>query len=341
MSRRVLVGFIVLNVLVSLAVAVIVITYDRARRPDDAPAEGPTQIVILTATPLPGALLQPSDLQATIDVQQLTIQALEQSFDVAQMTAIAAGRITPGSEGITVPEGTALATINPTLLPAIPTDLPTGLPSATPEDDGCIRYAIQPGDTIIEIAQEYGVFPGDILIANGMTEDDATALQVDDVLLIPVEGCAALNTPTPIPSPSNTPFEINPAAPTSTLPPSAANAQVVIADVQNWGDVNNEMVELRNVGNVVNLQGWTLSNEQGDTFIFPEFRLQQGALVRVYTRQGADTPAALYWGRESPAWTESETITLADADGELQMSFRVGETAPLFQEATPESGVEN
>jgi hypothetical protein len=89
------------------------------------------------------------------------------------------------------------------------------------------------------------------------------------------------------------------------------------------------------MGSVVNLQGWTLSNERGETFRFPEFRMQQGSLVRIYSRQGQNTPAALYWSRETPAWNEGDTVTLTDAAGQVQATFRVGQAQPLFQEATP------
>jgi len=43
MSRRVLFGFVLVNVIVSLAVAAIVVTWDRARRPQAEPLMGPTQ----------------------------------------------------------------------------------------------------------------------------------------------------------------------------------------------------------------------------------------------------------------------------------------------------------
>jgi LysM repeat protein len=327
MSRRVLVGFIFLNVLVSLAVAVFLISYDRSRRPVER-LEGPTQIVILTATPLPGVVLQPGEYQATIDTQDLTIVAMSQRPPSAMVITA-----TPeGEEGVAVPDVTAVATLDPALLPDIPTDLPPGTPSATPRDDGCIRHEVVAGDTIIGIAQQYGVFPGDILLANDLDEDHI--LQIGEVFIIPVEGCDVLNTPTPIPIPTNTPFELTRSAPTVTAAPTAANAQIEIVDVRFAGNVNSEEVEIRNLGNVVNLQGWRLVNEQGDSFLFPEFRMQPGSRVRIFTRQGPTTPAALYWGRETPAWQDGELVSLMDANGQLQAAFRIGETPPLFQEAT-------
>jgi hypothetical protein len=328
MSRRVLVGFITVNILVTLAVvAIFVSVYQNYWRPEE-PGEGPTQIVILTATPLPGVVLQPSEYQGTIDAQQLTLGAMQQAGP--QVSVITA---TPrGEEGIEVPDVTAVATIDPALLPPIPTDLPPGQPSPTPQNDGCIRHVVESGDVIITIAQQYGVFPGDVLLANDL--DENAILHIGDVLLIPVEGCNILNTPTPAPTASNTPFSLTRVAPTVTLPPTAVNAQVEIADVVFWGEVNSEAVELRNLGNVINLQGWTLSNVAGETFLFPEFRMQQGSRVRVFSRQGQNTPAALYWNRERPAWADGDVVTLRDSTGQLQATFRIGQDEPLFQEAT-------
>ena len=339
MSRRVLVGFIFVNVVVSLVVAGLVIAYDRSQRRSE-PVEGPTQIVILTATPIAGVVMQPAEYQGTLDALQLTVTAL---YQTSQVVAVITATPNPDDAGFPVPEVTAVATIDPALLPPIPTDLPPGAPTTAPNaafanaatpDDGCIRYEIAAGNTLSAIAEQFGVFPGDIMLANNMTEDDLTRLQIGDVLIIPVEGCTALYTPSPAPSPTNTPFSLTRIAPTVTLPPTAVNAQVVIASVLDWGNVNSEAVEIRNLGNVINLQGWTLTNSAGEIFTFPEFRMQQGSLVRVYSRQGQNTPAALYWGRETPAWRSGELITLANARNQIQATFTVGETQPLFQEAT-------
>ncbi|MBN1680904.1 MAG: lamin tail domain-containing protein [Anaerolineae bacterium] len=336
MSRRVLVGFIILNVIVSLAVAFIVISYDRSRRPNVEPIEGPTQIVVLTATPVPGSQdIAPDQYVGTIGALQLTMTSISGQNTPAVVVATSGG-----AAGPSIADAATVATIDPALLPPIPTDPPPGTATVTPQDDGCLRHTVESGDVIISIAQQYGVFPGDILTANGFDENHI--LQIGEELLIPVEGCQALNTPTPIPSPTNTPFNLarSTVTPTEEIAPpaTAVNAQVVITDVMNWGDVNNEAVELRNLGNALNLQSWTLTSDSGNTFRFPEFRMQQGSLVRVYTRQGPDTPAALYWGRDTAAWREGETITLTDANGQIQATFRVGETPELFQEATAAPG---
>jgi hypothetical protein len=63
--------------------------------------------------------------------------------------------------------------------------------------------------------------------------------------------------------------------------------------------------------------------------------MQQGSLVRIYSRQGQNTPAALYWGREAPAWRDGDTVTLTDGDGQVQATYRVGQAQLPFEEATP------
>jgi hypothetical protein len=87
MSRRVLVGFIILNVIVSLSVAVIIISYDRSRRPTVEPLEGPTQIVVVSATPVPGSEnLGPEQFVSTISALQLTGTALSGATPVVLVT---------------------------------------------------------------------------------------------------------------------------------------------------------------------------------------------------------------------------------------------------------------
>ena len=76
MSRRVLFGFVLVNVIVTGAVLLLAwIFWFNPRSEENEPVMGPTQIVILTATPLPGADIQPADLQATIAVLESALEA--------------------------------------------------------------------------------------------------------------------------------------------------------------------------------------------------------------------------------------------------------------------------
>jgi LysM repeat protein len=325
-----------LNVIVSLSVAVIIISVNsRKNGEDDTPInERPVDVKIVTATPPPGGEgLQPADYLSTISAWELTTTQLAQ-----QEPLVVVVTSTPNAEeeqgvvpGVDVPAPT-IATLNPSLLPPIPTDGPTSdgsevaslnQPETTTEteDDGCIRHTVQSGDYVGTIATQYGVSEGDIFQANGI--DAATILQIGDVLIIPGEGCGALNTPTAIPSPTRTPFELSTTAPTITLAPTTENAQVAISTVAGAGDVNTEAVTLRNEGDTINLNSWTLTSNRGETFRFPEIRMYAGSLLLVYSKQGLNTPAALYWGRDRAAWRMGDVLTLTDAAGEVQATFTV------------------
>lgn len=282
--------------------------------PGEAPDVKPnTQLVIITATPAAGAVQQAMAYQATINALQT--EAADNRPVIVIVTATPTGQVAPGT--------TLVPTIPVELLPAVPTSQPTSTLSPTPED-GCPRYVVQAGDTLYAIALLHDVAIVDLLEANDLTE--ASILQIGQELVIPVAGCAQLATPTPAASPtaSATPFDLNALPPTRTLAPTVVAAEVVIANVLNPGDALNEAVEIRNLGGVVNIQGWTLSDPDGNRYVFPEIRLNSGTRVLVYTRQGANTPAALYWGRSGAAWNSGETIALADSTGAVQATWTVG-----------------
>jgi hypothetical protein len=78
-------------------------------------------------------------------------------------------------------------------------------------------------------------------------------------------------------------------------------------------DLEGEYVVLQNDSSVpVNLRGWTLRDEQGDTYTFPAHTLVPGATVNIWTRSGADDAQNLYWNRTAAVWNNSgDTATLS------------------------------
>ncbi|GGP32416.1 hypothetical protein GCM10018980_68450 [Streptomyces capoamus] len=76
--------------------------------------------------------------------------------------------------------------------------------------------------------------------------------------------------------------------------------------------LNAEWVELTNDSRrSVNLDGWTLSDEDGHTYTFHHYRLNGGATVRVHTGVGRDTWSDLYQDRRAYVWdNDSDTATL-------------------------------
>ena len=271
------------------------------------------EVIIITATPLPGQLVLPTGI-------------LE---DETEDTA-------------TQPPA---ATIDPELLDAdsVLQQTVTALP------ENCIPHVLAEGEFPGLVAEQYDVSVFDLLEINGLDEESSQFLQIGDVLIVPLEGCAL--TPQQVASVTGSDedetavdaqnTEETPevaaeetdeptAVPTLTLPPTAVNAQVEIVRVISAGDITAEGIEIRNRGGVVDLTGWELSDSEGNTFTFPEQRLFTNGLVTIYSRRGTNTPIALYWGRNEAVWGEpGETVTLVDADGDAQATLRLNGTVDL------------
>ncbi|MDX3529614.1 lamin tail domain-containing protein [Streptomyces sp. ID05-39B] len=76
--------------------------------------------------------------------------------------------------------------------------------------------------------------------------------------------------------------------------------------------LNKEWVELTNTTrHAVNLDGWTLSDRDGETYTFAHYRLRARATVRIHTGEGRDTRTDLFQDRRHHVWdNRSDTATL-------------------------------
>ncbi|WP_234390080.1 lamin tail domain-containing protein [Streptomyces sp. MMG1533] len=81
--------------------------------------------------------------------------------------------------------------------------------------------------------------------------------------------------------------------------------------------LNNEWVELTNTTrDSVNLDGWTLGDEDGRTYTFDHYRLAARATVRIHTGEGRDTRTDLFQDRRDHVWDNySGTATLRNDRG--------------------------
>jgi len=197
---------------------------------------------------------------------------------------------------------------------------------------GCVLHAVRPGDTPYALAGIYGADPAAMLEINGLTEDTARYLRVDDQLVIPMPGCPM--TPEQVQGFLSGEWTVDDlVSPTPqvtiTLPPTATSVQIEIARIVGAGDITSEGVEIRNPGDGVDLLGWTLEDGAGNTFTFPQQRLFAGGQVMVFTRSGDNTPNALYQGRDAALWSQSGqsggVAMLRDAEGELQATFNLAD----------------
>jgi len=85
-------------------------------------------------------------------------------------------------------------------------------------------------------------------------------------------------------------------------------------------NLNDEYVVFTNEGDAsLDLSGWTVSDEAGATYTFPDgFSLSAGASVTLHTGSGEDTPSDLYWSSGSPIWNNGgDTVIVRNAQGDI------------------------
>ncbi len=318
--------FIIINVIVTLVVALAVVSVFSSQNPQQAPVQvitvevritttpdpnSESRVVIITATPQPGTQAVAALPTGILDTPAAG-ESLPVTFDAAALS------------GDTPLQGTATA------LPA-----------------NCILHVIQSGDTPFGLAEVYGADGFAIMELNGLDDQRASSLQIGDVLIVPLEGCplTAADLPTATPEAGETvegagggevTEEVTAestaeatARPTLTLPPTAANAQVEIVEAVGVGDITAEGISIRNVGNSINLNGWTLKDAEGNTYTFGERLVFSNASITLFTRVGQDTPILLFWNRNAAVLAAGDVLTLSDRNGVVQSTYRVPGTVEL------------
>ncbi len=181
-----------------------------------------------TFTPLPSATETTAPTGTPEPPSQYTVVAgdtcvaLAAEYQVSSASIIALNRLDPNCN----------LSVGTVLLIPVPTGTPTPLPTATLGQQVAtvppnLTYTVHAGDTLLGIANFYGVTVADLMEVNGI--DDPASIREDQVLIIPVDRIV-----TPGPSPTPTPF-----------PPWPAPNQLLPTDGQAF-----------NAGDVVTLQ-WT------------------------------------------------------------------------------------
>jgi competence protein ComEC len=85
-------------------------------------------------------------------------------------------------------------------------------------------------------------------------------------------------------------------------------------------NLNDEYVVFRNDGDSsLELTGWTVSDEAGKTYQFPDgFIIEPGATVTLHTGSGTDTETDLYWDAGRPVWNNGgDTVIVTTAEGDV------------------------
>ena len=215
---------------------------------------------------------------------------------------------TPPATGTAAATGAAAASATP-------------MPIPSPTPPGPLLYTVQEGDTLGAIAQMYDLSVEDLMAANGLSNPHV--LQVGQTLVIPVASPVAPADVQPA-EPAQPPATAAVAAPTPlpTLTPSGPSL-VEIGQVLGSGNLATEVVIIRNRGGTATLEGWTLSDAEGNVFTFPAMTLFTDAQVHLHSTAGSPTPSDLYWGRTASAWIGGTLITLRDSAGSVVDTYIV------------------
>jgi hypothetical protein len=105
---------------------------------------------------------------------------------------------------------------------------------------------------------------------------------------------------------------------------TAGEVNVEITGVSGAGTTASETVGIRNDGTAaLVLTGWTLKDDQGNIYAFPQLTLYPDGIVKVHTASGDDTASDLHWDRSSPVWTSGELAALYDAQNIARAFYRI------------------
>jgi LysM repeat protein len=234
-----------------------------------------------------------------------------------------------------------------------------GQVSAANPTSAASAYVVQPGDTLSAIAQKYAVPIADLMLANGLTNQDF--IQVGQELIIPVGGVATPTaTFTPVLLPTDTPLPFDPPTPlpagadippepaatvgpsptptstptptlrssTPTILPTSTSApfneiRVVVSEVVGAGDLAQETLVILNQGAGVSLKEWRLEGSPLGVITFPDIFLFSGGSIQVHTVAGENTASDLFLGQGEAAWPPGTTIILSNANNAEIFRFKV------------------
>lgn len=252
--------------------------------------------IIITATPLPPKLVTALPAGARRTQVEMPLSIAEEAATEAAAT-IDADQL--GARQVVI---------------STPTVSIAGAPV---QPQNCIYHSVLSGDTPYGVALRYGADFQELLDANDLTIETSQNLQIGDILVVPLEGCLE----------ETAQAEAQPASeaqsPAAAATSTPVNAQFEIVAVEGIGDITAEGIRLRNAGERVNMSGWTLSDEDGNSYVFPVTMLFPQSELVIYTRSGTSTGDARFWGKDASVWEAGEELTLSDDLGRALQTLRI------------------
>lgn len=215
-----------------------------------------------------------------------------------------------------------------------------------PSTPDIVIYIVQPGDALSSIANKFDVPLYDLMVANGLTNEDF--IQASQKLIIPIGGLPtptptftpvpptpteviAFDPPTPLPATVELPQEavtsLDPTSVSAELTtveaepsatpgtPSSEGVIIDISQISGLDDLQAEQFSITNLGAGTSLKDWTLEGSPIGIFSFPDIFIFSGGTIRIHTKAGQSTPSDLYLNQDKVAWPIDTTIILKDDTG--------------------------
>jgi LysM repeat protein len=221
----------------------------------------------------------------------------------------------PGSD-LPIPTGSGIIVI--TQVVTAPPEAFTPYPTRS-----IVTYRVKEGDTISGIATYFGVGMKELMALNDMTDPNRLISGVD-ILIPPPPTQTPIPTEGPTDTPTLTPTLFATATPsfTATAIGPTPTPEIIVSAVFGAGDWQSERVEIKISNNgEINLSGWQIRDEAGNTFTLPLLLLRSGGQISLYTRTGEPSVTTLYWGLPEAIWQAGETVTILDAEGNTRATF--------------------
>lgn len=283
--------------------------------------------------------LPPSQLVLILGVNAVV------SLIISISVVLLAGRTAaPGEVALPLTaEPEALTPLSETITGTVSAATGSAAPAEASTPIETVPYTVEAGDTLSLIAAKFSVSVFDLMVANGLSDQDF--IQAGQTLTIPLGGVPTptptftveplptetplpFDPPTPIPTnaeipaepaaivgpsptPTNTPLPSPSPVPTLTAAP-IEEIDVVVSELIAPGDLPRETVVILNQGAGVSLKDWTLEGSSLGIFQFPDVFLFSGGSIRIHTAAGENTASDLFLSQGEPAWEPGATVILND-----------------------------
>lgn len=101
------------------------------------------------------------------------------------------------------------------------------------------------------------------------------------------------------------------------------NTIIQIQGVGGIGNIDSESMLITNTGQLLDMSGWSLEDDDGNSIVFNELFIYSDATHQIFTGEGLDSPVRSYVGLDEAIYQSGETIRLYDSEGALHTEYQI------------------